>query len=186
MLALYNYIGMTNDLHTFLIEEVTMNRHSSIFCEYIEINTCKDYKYYMDMETGDMSHIGLENVLPVLMIHSVSPQARRLTEQLLTDDPYDIDIRLDENSVNRSAQIANVYLKAMGYRLRFTKKLKRPARGILVRGVTYHYADRPLPNGVKYVNKEEKGFNVEKDLKRMQEVESIKRGIYYEGVYYEE
>ena len=138
------------------------------------------------MESGDLGHIGMENVLSVLMIHSVSPQARRLTEQLLTDDPYDIDIRLDDKSVNRSAQIANVYLKAMGYRLRFTKKFKKPMRGVMVRGVTYHYGDRPLPKGVKYVSKEETGFDVEKDLKRMQELESKKRGVYYDGVHYEE
>ena len=33
---------------------------------------------------------------------------------MLVDDPYDIDIKLDENSVNRTEQVANIYLKAMG------------------------------------------------------------------------
>ena len=139
-----------------------------------------------DMEQGDLSHIGIEHALSALMIHSVSPQARRLTEQMLTDDPYDIDIKLDENSINRTAQIANIYLKTMGYRLKFTKKLKRPKRGILTTGITYHWGDKPLRNGVMYVSEEEKGFDIEKDFKRAQEVHGIKRGVYYDGVTYDE
>lgn len=139
-----------------------------------------------DMESGDLGHIGMENVVSILMIHSVSPQARRLVEQMLTDDPYDIDIKLDDNSVNRTAQIANVYLKTMGYRLKFLKKLKKPKRGILTKGITYHFGDKPLKRGVMYVSEEEKGFDIDKDLKRAQEVDNIKRGVYYDGVTYDE
>ena len=164
-----------------------MNRHSSIFCEYTEINiTYINYKYYMDMESGDLGHIGMENVLSVLMIHSVSPEARRSVESLLTDNPYDIDIKLTDNAINRSAQIANIYLKAMGYRLKFTKKYKNMIRGVLTKGVTYHWGDRPIPRGILYVSPEESGFDVMKDLERMKEVESVQRGVYYDGVYYEE
>lgn len=138
------------------------------------------------MESGDLGHIGMENVLSVLMIHSVSPEARRSVEALLTDNPYDIDIKLTDNAVNRSAQIANIYLKAMGYRLKFIKKPKKLLRGVLTKGVTYHWGDRPLTNGVKYVSPEETGFDVDKDFKRMAELGSIQRGVYYDGVYYEE
>ena len=140
----------------------------------------------MDMEQGDLSHIGMEHVVSILMIHSVSPQARRLVEQMLTDDPYDIDIKLDDNSINRTAQIANVYLKTMGYRLKFIKKIKKPKRGVYVKGVTYHWGDHPLRRGVMYVSEEEKGFDIDKDFKRSKEVESIKRGVYYDGVTYDE
>ena len=139
-----------------------------------------------DMESGDLGHIGMENVVSILMIHSVSPQARRLVEQMLTDDPYDIDIKLDDNSINRTAQIANVYLKAMGYRLKFLKKIKKPKRGVLVKGITYHWGDHPLRKGVMYVSDEEKGFDINKDIKRSQEVEDKKRGVYYDGVTYDE
>ena len=139
-----------------------------------------------DMEQGDLSHIGVENVVSILMIHSVSPQARRLAEQMLTDNPYDIDIKLDDNSINRTAQIANVYLKTMGYRLRFLKKMKKPKRGVLTKGITYHYGDHPLRKGVMYVSEEEKGYDIDKDFKRAQEVEDKKRGVYYEGVSYDE
>ena len=139
-----------------------------------------------DMESGDLGHIGMENVVSALMIHSVSPQARRLTEQMLTDDPYDINIKLDDTSINRTAQIANIYLKTMGYRLKFTKKKKVLKRGVLVKGVTYHWGDKPLRPGVTYVNEEEKGFDIDKNIKRANEVHNMKRGVYYEGVYYEE
>ena len=138
------------------------------------------------MESGDLGHIGMENVLSVLMIHSVSPQARRLTEKLLVDDPHDIDIRLDDKSINRSAQIANIYLKTMGYRLKFSKKFKKIQRGMIVRGMTYDYGNRPMRKGITYVHQEESGYDVMKDLKRMQEVESVKRGMYYDGIYYED
>ena len=139
-----------------------------------------------DMESGDLGHIGMENVVSILMIHSVSPQARRLVEQMLTDNPYDIDIKLDENSVNRTAQIANVYLKTMGYRLKFLKKLKKPKRGILTKGITYHFGDKPLRRGVMYVSDEEKGFDIDKNIKRAHEVDDKKRGVYYDGVTYDE
>lgn len=139
-----------------------------------------------EMESGDLGHLGMEYVLSILMIHSVSPQARRLAEQMLTDNPYDIDIKLDENSVNRSAQIANIYLKVMGYRLRFLKKLKRPKRGVLVKGITYHWGDKDIRRGVMYVSDKEKGFNIEKDIKRAEEVHGTKRGVYYDGVTYDE
>ena len=139
-----------------------------------------------DMEQGDLSHIGIEYALSALMIHSVSPQARRLTEQMLTDDPYDIDIKLDENSINRTAQISNIYLKNLGYRLKFSKKLKRPKRGILAKGITYHWGDKPLRNGIMYVSEEEKGFDIAKDIKRAEEVHGLKRGVYYDGVTYDE
>lgn len=139
-----------------------------------------------EMESGDMGHLGMEHVVSVLMLYSVSPQARRLVEQMLVDDPYDIDIKLDDNSINRTAQIANIYLKVMGYRLKFIKKLKKPKRGLYVKGITYHWDDKPLRRGIMYVNPEEKGFDIEKDIKRAEEVSNIKRGVYYDGVTYTE
>lgn len=139
-----------------------------------------------EMESEDLGHAGMENVVTILMIHSVSPQARRLVEQMLTDNPYDIDIKLDENSVNRTAQIANIYLKTMGYRLKFNKKYKKLVRGVLTKGVTYHWNDKPLDRGVRYVSDEEVGYDFEKNFKRMQEVYNTKRGVYYKGVTYDE
>ena len=79
------------------------------------------------MESGDLAHIGMQYVVMNLMLYSSSPQARRLFEQLLIGDPYDIDIRLDTDSRNRNAEIINALLKTMGLKLVFTKipKVKR-------------------------------------------------------------
>ena len=78
-----------------------------------------------DMETGDFGHLGMEYVITTLMIHSVSPQARRLVEKIFKEDPYLIDIKLDSKSSNRSAEILNAYLKALGYKLEFVKTKKK-------------------------------------------------------------
>ena len=76
------------------------------------------------MELGDLGHMGMEHVIEFLMIHSVSPHARRLVEQIFTEDPYLVNIRLDGNSKNRSAEILAAYMKFLGYRLVFEKKKK--------------------------------------------------------------
>lgn len=77
-----------------------------------------------NMELGDLGHMGMEHVIEFLMIHSVSPHARRLVEQIFTEDPYLVNIRLDGNSKNRSAEILAAYMKFLGYRLVFEKKKK--------------------------------------------------------------
>lgn len=73
------------------------------------------------MESSDLAHLGMQYVVMNLMLYSSSPQARRLFEQLLIGDPYDIDIKLDEDSKNRNAEIIKVLLKAMGLKLEFRK-----------------------------------------------------------------
>ena len=77
------------------------------------------------METGNMSHLSMQYVIMNLMLYSSSPQARRLFENLLIGDPYDIDIKLDSESKNRNAEIINTYFKTMGLRLVFDKVLKK-------------------------------------------------------------
>ena len=73
------------------------------------------------MESGDLAHLGMQYVVMNLMLYSSSPQARRLFEQLLIGDPYNIDIRLDKDSKNRNAEIINALFKTMGLRLVFEK-----------------------------------------------------------------
>ena len=73
------------------------------------------------MESGNLSHLGMQYVVMNLMLYSTSPQARRLFEQLLTGDPYNIDIRLDKDSKNRNAEIINALFKSMGLELVFEK-----------------------------------------------------------------
>lgn len=77
------------------------------------------------MESCDLCHIGMQYVVMNLMLYSNSPQARRLFEELLIGNPYDIDIRLDGDSKNRNAEIINALFKTMGVRLEFSKTLKK-------------------------------------------------------------
>lgn len=76
------------------------------------------------MENDEFGHLGFEHVIETMMIHSLSPQARKLVGSMYTEDPYNIDIKLDSDSKNRSAEQVMVYLKAIGYKMLFTKKKK--------------------------------------------------------------
>lgn len=76
------------------------------------------------METGDLAHLGMQYVVMNLMLYSSSPQGRRLFEELLIGNPYKIDIKLDQDSKNRNAEIINSLFKTMGLKLVFIKKLK--------------------------------------------------------------
>lgn len=91
------------------------------------INLLSDY-YYTEMETEDERHMGTEVVVHNLMIHSTSPQAKRLTEAFIEGDPYTVDIKLDGTCKSRSAEKAKVYLKAMGYAIKFYKVPKKKKR----------------------------------------------------------
>jgi len=93
----------------------------------------KDYKElfpntpirFGNMESNNQLHLGAEVVISNMMIHSLSPLGRRLVEKMYTGDPYKIDIKLDSDSSNRQAEIANTYLKAIARRLIFEKKKKK-------------------------------------------------------------
>lgn len=99
-----------------------------------------------EMETGDLGHLGMEFVVTVLMLYSSSPQARRLTEELLTGDPFDVNIKLDSKSSSRNVEILNVYFKAMGLRLVFEKVKKK-----LTRPVVKHAIDKyPIQKWEEY------------------------------------
>lgn len=84
-----------------------------------------------EMETNNLGHMGTEYVVINLMLHSTSPNARRRMESLLTGSPYEIDVKLDDKSVSRSAENLNVYLKTIGLKLEFIKKPKILERAIL-------------------------------------------------------
>ena len=89
-----------------------------------------------EMETGDLMHLGAEYTVINLMLMSSSPHGRRLAEQLLVEDPFNIDIRLDENSKNRNAEILNAYLKTMGLRIVFEKVPKKSRNAITKDAIT--------------------------------------------------
>ena len=91
------------------------------------------------MESGDLAHLGMQYVVMNLMLYSSSPQARRLFEELLIGNPYDINIQLDYDSKNRNAEIINALLKTMGLRLVFKKTPKE--KKFLYYNVMYDFVD---------------------------------------------
>lgn len=78
-----------------------------------------------EMETGNMMHfLNMSTVVSNLMLHSSSPHGRKLTEKLLTGNPFDINVELDNESKNRNVESLQAYLKTIGLRLIFTKTKK--------------------------------------------------------------
>lgn len=119
-----------------------------------------------DMETGNLIHLGAELVVQMLMLYSTSPHARRLTEEMLTGDAFDVDIKLDDNSKNRNVEILNVYLKTMGLKLTFNRKPKKFEYPLLIEPMLFH--DKPNQNvePMIFLSKEEK-MDLEKEVKRL-------------------
>lgn len=85
------------------------------------------------MEAADMGHMGVETVVMALMAYSSSPQARMTFQQLLTGDPYNIDIKLDTDAKNRYAEIINAIMHTMGLELVFEKYLKEKKQMVALR-----------------------------------------------------
>lgn len=127
-----------------------------------------------NMESNDMNHIGSEHVVTNLLIHSLSPHARRLTEQMYTGEPFHVDIRLDSDSKNRGAEIVNAYLKTIGKRLKFIKIRKKRKPAIVQCPVVYN---KPIAESPIFYCKEP-GFDFEKDFAERQLIyqERIKSG----------
>ena len=118
-----------------------------------------------NMETNDLNHLGAGYVVVNLLIHSLSPHARRLTEQMFTDDPFNIDIKLDDESSNRSAEIVNVYLKTIGRRLIFEKKKKIHFK---ITSSPIYFTKLPATQPFWVVK--DKNFDFEKDFQDRQKV----------------
>lgn len=74
-----------------------------------------------NMEMADLLHLNVDNVITMLMLYSASPMGRRISEELLTGDPFNVDVRLDNESKNRNVEILNAYLKTQGLRLVFER-----------------------------------------------------------------
>ena len=139
------------------------------------------------METNNFGHLGTDIVVANMMIHSVSPQGRRLVEQMYTtDNPFVIDIKLDSTSKNRSAEIVNTFLKTIGRRLVFEKRRKK------INNITYSpisFFEDPVEYPIMFIPKQDwDTFDIEKDFEeRQKRYAEIKRKgitspICFEGV----
>lgn len=126
-----------------------------------------------NMETNNMGHIGVDALIVNMMIHSLSPQGRRLVEEMYTGDPFNIDIKLTSDAKNRSAEIANTYLKTIGRRLNFIKRRKQ-IRKITRSPITFDHD--PYRRPISFVPAQIKeGFDYEKDFKERQKLIEAKK-----------
>lgn len=143
----------------------------------------KDYKElypntpirFGSMETNDMAHAGVEVLVANMMIHSLSPQARRLVEQMYTGDPFHIDIKLDSDSKNRSAEIVNTYLKTIGRRIEFIKKRKEYKAPVSICPISF--TKDPYVNPFIIIPKElrdKEGFDPDKYVKEYKKQEKAR------------
>lgn len=119
------------------------------------------------METGNLIHLGAELVVQMLMLYSTSPHARRLASQMLTCDPFKIDVKLDDTSINRNVEILNAYLKTMGLRLSFKKTPKKLIRPALIDPVSFFTPpEDPYIHPISPIHPYEK-FDIEAECKRL-------------------
>lgn len=119
-----------------------------------------------DMETGNLIHLGAELVVQMLMLYSTSPHARRLTEEMLTGDAFNIDVKLDMESKNRNVEILNVYLKTMGLKLSFSRTPKKLEPAMLIEPMYFYDDPHRLVEALIPLNREEK-FNMEAEVARL-------------------
>lgn len=125
-----------------------------------------------NMETNNMAHIGVDSLISNMMIHSLSPQGRRLVEQMYTGDPFKIDIKLTSDSKNRSAEIVNTYLKTIGRRLKFIKK-KKNIRKVTRSPITF--SKDPYRKPIFFAPKDVESFDFQKDFNERQELAKQKK-----------
>ena len=74
-----------------------------------------------EQECGIFMTMGSEIQSVNLCMYSTSTNGRRCVEQLLTGDPYTIDVKIDEDSRSRSVEKVNAILKTMGIKFSFRK-----------------------------------------------------------------
>jgi DNA-directed RNA polymerase beta subunit len=94
-----------------------------------------------NMEIEDQGHMGMYKVITNLMLHSSSPHGRQITESLYSGDPFDVNVDLDGESLNRSAEINALYLLTIGLELKFIKRKKLAPKHIV-----YKHAIRMYPH----------------------------------------
>lgn len=100
------------------------------------------------MENGSLDHIGIRAVITQAMLYGTSPTGRLNMAEILTGDPFNIDIKLTDVDRNRKAEIVATDLKGgMGLRLVIDKKPK----------VRYKLKKRALPFAVDNAESPEMG-----------------------------
>lgn len=78
------------------------------------------------MENDSLSHIGTDAVATFLMLYSVSPTGRLAAKDILTGNPFEVNLKLSENDKNRKVEIVKTRFEAMGLELVIDIKKKKP------------------------------------------------------------
>lgn len=125
------------------------------------------------MEIDVLSDVGIEYVVAVLMIHSVSPQARRLCEQMITGDPFDINIQLDNDSTNRNVEILNAYLKVKGERITF-KKIPKEKVALISQPLIKFIKNSPYAKPLMKIVSEDENFDFDGFYERLAKVQEMR------------
>ena len=126
-----------------------------------------------NMEFNDMGHLGIEQVIENLMIHSVSPQARQGAEKLYVCNPFDINVDLEKEAKNIVAEQVMTYMKAMGKRLRFVKVPKFRISPITINPLKF--VRSPIKYPLFIVNedmKKDKNFDAAEAMRIQNEIEN--------------
>ena len=122
------------------------------------------------MESGDLDHMGTEYVVINLLLHSLSPHARRLVEQIAINDPYNVNVQIDTTSKNRSAEILNARLKIMGYKITFSKKRKIKRYPMMQNAVEFLGNPNGMTPAVEFMDE---GYDFDHWYKTVDEIKKI-------------
>lgn len=150
-------------------------------------------RVFGEMETSTIgAHVGTDILYEEFMLSSSSPKGRREHQKLLTGDPFEFNIELDEDCTSLTADIGQAYMKTIGERLRFIKLRKfkhRPMMRAVVgfipkrnRNVVY-FLDEKFRNDPKAAKKEIrrlKALDEEQSLVPQKDVVEIIPGVYEE------
>lgn len=120
-----------------------------------------------EMESGDLAHVGMEEVVTNLLLVSASPHARRLTEKLLTDNPFDINVQIDDESTNRGAEKLGVYLLVEGLRIKFIKRARKQENPIKINPIKFRITYANQLKTPIWIHDKRENFDKEKYFKRL-------------------
>jgi hypothetical protein len=134
------------------------------------------------MEIGDMTHLGSDIIVQMLMLYATSPLARESYEKLMTGDPFNIDITLPDNAANRSAEIVETYLKTIGKRIIFRKVKKEPTPSIEFNPIRYY--DKGETNPIVFFDKEVGSWTNDYIVKMREENKGVKYPIVFHPICY--
>lgn len=123
-----------------------------------------------NMEINNLNHLGVEPVIENLLIHSLSPKARKSVRQLYTCDPFKVDIQLDNESTNRGPEIINTRLKTIGRRLVF-KKIPKLRHKLTIAPISFE--KEPIRTPIHFI--EENISDINQFYKELDEMEVRKK-----------